>query len=171
MNRVMVIGCCGAGKTTFARHLNKITKIPVIHLDREYWKQNWIRPEQNEWHEKIQELCHLPCWIMDGNYNSTIKLRAKYADTIIFLDYSTTRCLLRVINRMILQYGKNRYDLPNGCQERFDLDFLKYVATYRYRMRNRVLEELHNVNDDTDVIIFNNDSEADIFLSQLKNKS
>ena len=33
MQRVMIIGCPGAGKSTFARALAEKTGLPLIHLD------------------------------------------------------------------------------------------------------------------------------------------
>jgi len=44
MERVMIIGCAGAGKSTLARKLGAITGLPVIHLDREHWRPGWVEP-------------------------------------------------------------------------------------------------------------------------------
>ena len=36
-NKIIVIGCPGGGKSTFARALGEITKLPVYHLDMLFW--------------------------------------------------------------------------------------------------------------------------------------
>ena len=37
MRKVIVIGCPGSGKSTFARALHDATQIPLYHLDMMYW--------------------------------------------------------------------------------------------------------------------------------------
>ena len=75
INRVLIVGCPGAGKSTAARSLAKITGLPIIHLDRHY-------------------------------------------------------CELR---------GE---EFVEGCPERLDLDFLRFVLKYRRGQRKRDLERL-----------------------------
>lgn len=41
MDKVMVVGSSGSGKSTFSRQLSKILKVPVYHLDMYFWKPNW----------------------------------------------------------------------------------------------------------------------------------
>jgi adenylate kinase family enzyme len=75
MQRVMIIGCCGAGKSTLARKLADRTQLPLIHPDGEYWKPGWTSPDANEWVSKVSALVSQPAWIMDGNYGGTLPLR------------------------------------------------------------------------------------------------
>ena len=42
MLKVMVIGCPGAGKSTFARKLREITGLPLYYLD-----MIWHKPDQS----------------------------------------------------------------------------------------------------------------------------
>jgi len=113
MKRVMVIGCCGAGKSTFSRKLAEITKL-----------------EKVEWKTIVTKLSNRPNWIIDGNYGGTMDIRMEKADTIIYLDYPTIKCLWRITKRILKYKGQVRPDMPEGCKERFDLDFYHYVATY-----------------------------------------
>ena len=66
--RILVIGCCGSGKSTFSKKLHKILKLPLIHLDKYYHKPNWEEPELVEWKKTVFFLSQKPLWIMDGNY-------------------------------------------------------------------------------------------------------
>jgi len=168
--RVMVIGCCGAGKSTFSKKLHSILGIELIHLDQYYWKPNWVESDSEEWKHKVQELAAKPEWIIDGNYGGTMNFRMDRADTIIFLDYSTISCLWRITKRINKYKGRTRPDMPEGCHERFDLEFYHYVATYNLLRRKKHYRQLeqHKVNKQT--FVLRNDKECENFLKKLEKK-
>lgn len=70
MKRVLVIGSGGAGKTTFSRRLARATGLPLVHLDRHYWRAGWTPTPASEWTEAVRAFCAAKSWIMDGNYTS-----------------------------------------------------------------------------------------------------
>ncbi|MEE4011946.1 adenylate kinase [Roseibium sp. FZY0029] len=143
MKRVVIAGCPGAGKSRAARTLSALTGLPVIHLDTHYWQPGWQRPSPETWHAIMEELIARPRWIMDGNYGSTLDLRLKAADTLIYLDFSTPVCATRVLKRSLLGRGGTRGgELPDGCLERFDWPFFKFVLNYRQSRRERDLESV-----------------------------
>lgn len=140
MQRVLIVGCPGAGKSTAARRLAGLTGLPVIHLDQHYWLPGWVRPEPRAWRERVQALAAGPRWIMDGNYGGTLGLRLMRADTVVHLDFSTPVCLTRVLGRTTFGIGGNRRgELPEGCLERPDLAFVGFVLNYRRTHRRRDL--------------------------------
>ena len=130
MKKVLVLGCCGAGKSTFSKKLESILKLGLIHLDRYYHKPNWEEPERVERERVAHTLAQKPSWIMDGNYSETMDVRIKRADTIIYLDYPILKCFWRVIIRIFKYHGVVRPDMANGCKEQFDLEFLHFVLTF-----------------------------------------
>ena len=79
---------------------------------------------------------------MDGNYSGTLEIRAKAADTVIFLDFSTFTCLWGVIKRRIRYHGRTRPSMPDNCPERADWEFFHYVFNYRRTRRVPMLERL-----------------------------
>ena len=166
----MVIGCCGAGKSTFSKRLSIITELEIIHLDQYYWKPNWKETEKPEWNKIVKKLLTRPKWIMDGNYGGTMDIRISRADTIIFLDYSTIKCLWRITKRIFKYQGRERPDMPIGCKERFDLKFYHYVATYNLTRRKNILESLRKIKEKKQILIFKNDIESDSFLKKLNTK-
>lgn len=168
MKRIMIIGCCGAGKSSFARQLHALTQIHLIHLDQHYWRPNWVETPTIEWEKNVQALAALPTWIIDGNYGGTMDIRIKRADIIIYLDYPTWKCLWRVLKRTWQNHGRARADMPKGCKERFDLDFLHYVATYNLIRRKKLLQKLEGLPPKKKVIIFKHDRDARHFLEGLK---
>jgi len=111
-NRILVLGCPGAGKTTLARQLASDTGLPLYHLDDEYWGAGWTRPDPRRWERRQRELTAGESWIIDGNYLPTIHLRAARADLVVLVDTATTRCLLRVLARAWRIHRGDHSDLP-----------------------------------------------------------
>jgi len=167
MQRIMVIGCCGAGKSTLSKKLHQLLHLPLIHLDRYYWKPNWVETPNEEWDSIVTNLAAKNTWIIDGNYGRTMDIRIKRADTIIYLDFKTITCFYRVCYRAIKNYGKTRSDMTEGCPERLDLGFLHYVATYNLLRRKSQLSKVHMVSQEKTCIILKNDKEVEQFLASL----
>ena len=75
MKRVLVLGCPGAGKSTFARKLSEATGLPLTYMD-----MIWHRPDRTVIGREalIRELDRVMAgesWIIDGNYISTLPQR------------------------------------------------------------------------------------------------
>ena len=162
--RIMVIGCCGAGKSTLARALGERTGIEVIHLDAHYWQPDWTETAPEPWREIVRELAAGDRWIIDGNYGGTMDLRLARADLVIYLDYPTMNCLWRVLRRTHHYHGSPRPDMPDGCPERYDLEFLHYVATFNLTRRKFLLRKLEPLRTQKRVVILRNDREVTDFL-------
>ena len=75
MQRIAVVGPGGAGKTTFARELGRRTGIPVVHLDRHYWRPGWTPTPADEWRAQQARLLAGERWIVDGNYGASFDVR------------------------------------------------------------------------------------------------
>ena len=143
MQCVSIIGCCGAGKSTLSRRLNELSNLPLIHLDREFWMDGWTPSNRDDFREHMTSVYQQNEWIIDGHYYSTLDDRLRYSDTVYHLDYSTSLCLFRTFKRMIIGYGRDRDDCANGCPERFDWEFVRYVFGFRKMFRERTLELLN----------------------------
>ncbi len=167
MQRIMIIGPCGAGKSTLARKLHQQLSLELIHLDQLYWQPNWTETDPGPWKKIVEQIVQKDQWIIDGNFGSTMDIRIEKADTIIFLAYSTFTCITRVLQRIWQNYGRVRPDMTEGCQERLDLDFLHYVLVFNLTKTPKILAKLEKVKSTKKVFIFNNDQEADFFLKSL----
>ncbi|MEM9930865.1 MAG: AAA family ATPase [Bacteroidota bacterium] len=143
MQRILIIGCSGSGKTTLAHRLAQQTGLPSIHLDEAYFSPDWVEPKPEDWAKTVQDLVARDRWVMDGNFSGTFAYRMPRADTVIFLDQPTWRCLWRVIWRTIKFYGEVRPGSAPGCRERFDLPFLSYVLHYNATRRPGILRVLN----------------------------
>ena len=142
MQRVMVIGSPGAGKSTLARRLAALTELPLYHLDAEYWLPGWTEREPDEWLNKLALIVAGDRWIIDGNYGGSLAVRIARADTVIHLDYSTARCLWRAMKRIVTTFGTVRADSAAGCPEQFDPAFIAYIATFRRHKRAKIVRLL-----------------------------
>lgn len=167
MQRVLIIGCCGAGKSTLARRLGERTATEVIHLDQHYWNAGWRTSAETVWRERVARLVARPSWIMDGNYQGTFDLRLPCADTVVFLDYPTHRCLWRVLKRIFRFRGRNRPDMAAGCPERLDWDFLHYVATFNLTRRPRLLRSMKNLRKGQKLVVLKNDRAVTNWLASV----
>ena len=112
MKKIMIIGCCGSGKTTLAKKLSNKLNLPLIHLDKLNWRDNWKNISKEEFDDLLWAEVVKSTWIIDGNYERTIPLRLKYCDTVIYMDYSRISCLYGVIKRVVTGYGKSRLITP-----------------------------------------------------------
>ena len=156
MQRIVIIGSGGAGKSTLARQLGEKLRLPVVHLDQLFWKPGWVETTQEEFDEKLALELAKPAWIMDGNFNRTIPQRLERCDTVIYLDFHRATCLLGVLKRILTSYGKTRPDMAEGCPERFDLDFLKWVWNFnRDGKRERYYRLLNEAKDVQSIVLKN----------------
>lgn len=152
MQRVLILGCSGAGKTTLANELSRRTGLPVIHLDTEFFQPGWTEPDKQEWAAKVEELAARTQWIMDGNFLDAAAPRLARADTVIFLDFPRWRCVWGIVRRTARYLGRTRPDIPAGCVESIDVAFYRYVWTWRTKYRARVLALLNEFGGDTVIL-------------------
>lgn len=165
MQKVVVIGCPGSGKTFFSRKLSDKSKLPLIHLDTIYHDltHNYYE-DKDSWRLRMNEVVKAPRWIIEGNYKSTFDIRFKAADTIILLDYPRRVYFKRVLMRRIEYSNKRRAEMPESWNEKIELDFIKFILRYKKIERPKVLKLLKKYESDKNVIILHNDKEAKVFI-------
>jgi adenylate kinase family enzyme len=136
--RILIWGPSGAGKSTLARHLAKALEIPLVHLDRLFWKPGWIESNDEEFRTKIETAVAADAWVMDGNYSRTLDLRLPRAQLVIWLDLPRYIYFPRALWRSIKNYGRTRDDVGPDCPDRLDPAFLfGWVWSYPQRARAR----------------------------------
>ncbi len=167
MERVLILGCCGAGKSTLARKLQQPMNLDIIHLDQHYWLANWEKPDRDTWNKKVTALAQQDRWIMDGNYGGSLDIRLQYADQVIYLDRSTWTCMFRVIKRIARYYGRTRPDMPAGCPERLDWNFLHYVLVFNLVRAPKIKRKLEQLRADQSVYILKNERQIRQFIEAL----
>jgi adenylate kinase family enzyme len=143
VQRVAVVGPAGAGKSVIARTISHRTGLPVVHLDLLFWRSGWTPAPKDEALRDLAAAVEGERWILDGNFLGEVDdERFARADTVIFLDFSRTRCTWRVLARIVRDRGRARPDLPERCFESLDLPLLRWIWSYPKRDRPRVLRTL-----------------------------
>ncbi len=158
MKKIIVIGCPGSGKSTFARELHSKTGIPLYYHDMLYWNSDKTTVSRETLIERMQPILEQEAWIIDGNYLSTMPLRIKKCDTVFFLDYPTELCLDGVKFRI----GKPRPDMP-WIETEEDREFIEYIKSFSAESRPKILELLEKHSDKT-IYIFKTREQSNDFL-------
>lgn len=166
MERILIIGCSGAGKTTLALQLSEKLGLPLVHLDALYWRDNWQGISNEEFDRLLTEELRKQKWIIDGNYGRTLPLRLQHCDTVIYLDYSRLTCIFGIFKRVVRWYGKTRPDMGANCPEHVDFEFFKFVWTFNKKYRERYHKMLKE-SDNKKVIILKNRKQAEKFIQSL----
>jgi adenylate kinase family enzyme len=164
---VSIIGSGGAGKSTLARKLGEVLHLPVIHLDALFWRPGWTETPKPEWRARVEELVRSDAWIMDGNYGGTMDIRLPASDTVIFMDYPPTVCMLRALRRWATHRTRTRPDMAEGCNEKVDLEFLGWIWRFRSRTRPRIERHLAALDESIDIIRLASPSQTEAFLGGL----
>ena len=162
MKKVIIIGCPGAGKSTFARKLRDLTGLPLIYLDRLWHKADRTTVTKEEFDAALAQAMAADKWIIDGNYIRTLEARLQHCDTVFFLDYPTELCLEGVGNRI----GTVREDLP-WVEETFDPEFRQWILDFPRDQLPRIYELLAQYSPDVHVITFHSREETADWLKQM----
>ena len=127
--KISIIGYSGAGKSTTARILGEKLGIPVLHLDTVYHMPGWqVRPNEDSISIVSEFMAKNDSWVMDGNYKAIIqRQRFEQSDLIIFFDFNRLTCFWRAFVRYLKYRGKSRPDMTQGCNEKFDLEFARWI--------------------------------------------
>ena len=163
LDKVIVLGCPGSGKSYFSKRLHEITGIPVFYLDKLYWKKDWKHVSDRTLKFKIKKILEGNCYIIDGNYFKTIKMRLDKAEQVFYFDIPTRICLDSVKKRE----NTVRDDFPNFLNEVVDEEFIEMIKNFKSKQGKFILELLHKYKH-KEIHIFKNRKDAKNFLSSLK---
>ena len=142
MRRVLVLGCPGTGKSTLARSLGEALSLPVVHLDKLWWKSGWVNRTEGEFDALLDAVLLGEEWVIDGNYLRTLPRRLERCDAVVLLDYPRRVCLLRALRRILTWRGRTRPDMAADCPERLDGEFVRWIWEFHRTQRPQVLELL-----------------------------
>ena len=156
VQRVVIVGPGAAGKTVLAARLGVLTGLPVIELDKAFWRPGLVPTPRGEWAAAQRELTAQPRWIMDGDLGpyDVAEIRFQAADTIIFLDFGRLRCAWRAVRR-----------------SRENADFWRWLWTYRRRSRPLIRQQIAAHGGGADVVVLTAPRAVRRFVRQVADRT
>ncbi|MGN0533611.1 MAG: adenylate kinase [Eubacterium sp.] len=156
--KIIVIGCPGAGKSTFSRKLHNVTGIELFHLDAIYWNEDCTHISRQRLIKKQKEIFKKESFIIDGNFRRTLELRISQADIIFFFDLPTEICIQGAKNR-----EGNRPEMP--CQLPSNDELIDFIRNFNSEVKPKILELFDKYN--SNVITFHSHKEADDYIDEI----
>ena len=156
MKRVVILGRGGSGKSTLAVKLGEITGLPVVELDKLFWRPGLEPMPRAEWVKKQQTLVEQEQWIMDGDLGQydAVEIRLSAADTIILLDFALVRCAWRALRR-----GRER------------IEFWQWLVVYRKQSLPVLMQAISKFAPDAELHLIRNPTELRLFITGVERKS
>ncbi|QVK20450.1 topology modulation protein [Mycoplasmatota bacterium] len=166
MNKILIIGSPGAGKSTFAKQLGLVLKYPILHLDRVFHINNNHTISKEELKSIITDFAlSNNKWIIDGNYNATLQFRSEYADTIIFMKIPGEICLDNIYKRQESSKYKKCSDIASGFDGGIvNEEFSQFVRDFEKNNYPRINEVLSSFKGK--VIEINSYEEKENFIQE-----
>lgn len=166
VQRAIVIGCPGAGKSTFSRRLRDATGLPLYYLDRIHHKPDRTTVTKQEFDARLGDILRRNQWIIDGNYNRTLEMRLKCCDTVFLLDYPTEVCLSGVASRI----GQQREDMP-WQETEFDSEFRQFILDFSKESLPRIYRLIEKYRENREILVFKSREESEVYLLDMEKRS
>jgi adenylate kinase family enzyme len=172
VRRIALLGPAGAGKSWLGRQLAELLGVPVIHLDRLYWKAGWVATPDPEWQAIQAREAERESWIADGIQEGRIgaSLWLDEADTIVFMDASPLTSVWRVTRRRLK--AADGPEMPADCEPapfyKAFPRFLSFLRHYRRLVRPEVLADLARREQGQQVAILRTKEDVQRFLASVK---
>ena len=161
MQRIIVIGCPGSGKTTFAEKLRDCTGLPLFYLDAIWHRPDRTHISREEYDSRLAVILALDSWIIDGNYSRTMESRISACDTVFLFDLPVEVCLEGAVSRL----GKKRCDMP-WIDTELDPNLKREIEEFPNKNLSAIYALIDKYKDSKTVIIFKSREQADAFLSE-----
>lgn len=153
--KVIVIGCPGAGKSTFSRKLHEKTALELFHLDSIYWNKDASHISRDQLIEEQEEILKKDSYIIDGNFKSTLEMRIKEADVVFLFDLPTEDCIYGATHRK-----GNRPELP--CELPDNDELIDFIKSFNSQVMPKIQTLFNQYN--SNVTTFHSHKEADDYI-------
>ncbi len=162
-SKIIIIGCPGAGKSTFARKLRDQTGLPLYYLDMLFHNPDRTTVSREEFDARLHEILKQDAWIIDGNYQRTLPLRFEACTDVFFFDLPVEQCLENAAARI----GQAREDLP-WVELEFDEDFRQYILDFPRDQLPKIRKLIEQYHEARTITVFRSRDEADAWLTRLR---
>lgn len=162
MNKILVTGCPGAGKSAFSRRLRDMLDIPLYYLDMLWHKPDRTNFTEAEFDTALEDILARDRWIIDGNYIRTMERRMEECDTVFLLDYPVELCLESVRNRI----GTVREDMP-WIETGLDDEFRKWIEDFPENQLPEIYGMIDRHRAHCDIVIFRSREVAELQMKKM----
>lgn len=163
MQRVLVVGCPGAGKSVFARKLSAVTGLPLYYLDLLWHRPDRTTASEEEFDGRLREILREEHWIVDGNYLRTFEQRLSVCDAVFYLDIPVGICFEGVRVRL----GRPREDLP-WLEDSLDDEFRRWIEDFPFSQKPRIEKCLQRFREGRAITVFHDRAESDLYIEHLR---
>lgn len=161
--KILVIGCPGAGKSTFARKLRDVTGLPLHYLDQIWHKPDRTTVSRETFDARLSEILATDRWIIDGNFQRTMEWRLAQCDTVFLFDLPVADCIAGAQARI----GTQREDLP-WMETELDAEFRQYIIDFPTTRLPNIYALLDACCERKRVVVFTARAAADNYLRRLE---
>lgn len=166
--RVLIIGCSGSGKSTLAQTLAALLRIPYISMDRDvFWLPGWQQRPRAEALDIVEKAVAQSQWIMDGTSPGTLPLRLPRTDLVLWMRPPRRISLCGAVSRAWRFWGKVRPEMADGCPERFNLEFLRYIWNFEKTESPEIEQKLADYGPNVSVLVVRSHAETQKLLDRL----
>ena len=162
IRKIIVIGCPGSGKSSFARRLRDLSGLPLYYLDMLFHRPDRTTVGREEFDRALLQILARDRWIIDGNYQRTLPLRFEAAERIFFFDLPLEDCLNGAARRV----GTKREDMP-WIEEVFDEDFRQYILDFPRDQLPQIRALIEKYRQSREIVTFRSHGEAEAYLNTI----
>lgn len=166
MQKIIIIGISGTGKTKLAIELSNLLKIPIVHYDELVWAEKWQEINEKIVEQKINNIVKNDKWIIEGFIHPAAKIRLENAELVIYLDYSGLQAVIGGLQRWWQYRGKNRPEMASGCIEELNWNYLKVM--WKRNERTEIEEAIEGF--ENKIIRLKTRKEVDNFIAKISKK-
>lgn len=170
VDRVLVYGVTGSGKTTLAGRLGELTGLPWHEVDALTWEPGWRQVPEAEQHRRVRALIAGDRWILDSGYGSMLPFLLPRTELVVGLDYGRSRTFWWLVRRTFSRI-RDQQEICNGNTESLRQllgrnSILRWHLTSYARKRER-MAAWSNDPEAPDIVRFRHPRETDAWLLRL----
>ena len=141
--------------------------IPVVHLDRLWWKPGWVHVGAGPFRERLTEIAKGERWVIEGHKTPAFDVCLPRADTIIVIEQPRLVCMWRAVKRTVTHIGRTRPDIGPGCREKLDPGFYRYIWEFSRKTAPAAESAISQYGRRANILRLRSDREIDRFVSGL----
>ena len=161
--KIAIMGYSGSGKSTLAQKLGEHYQCDVFHFDAVQFLPGWeVRDFDERMRLSKEFLDTHDSWVIDGTYSRFhLERRLEEADLVIVMLFNRFNSLYRVTKRYFTYRDKTRPDMAEGCNEKLDWEFVKWVLRDGRKQKTKDLFERIQTQYADKVVVIKNQRQLD----------